>query len=402
MAELQSAGVEPGVMPTYDRADEVFVDGQGAMLRTADGREFLDFLAGIAVSALGHGHARMTAALQDQVGKLVHLSNLFRHPYTETVATRLCQHTGMAAAFFANSGTEAIECAMKIARKAMHVRGTPERTSFLALEGAFHGRSLGALSLTHNSAYRTPFAPLLDVQWVPPNNPVALQTALREQQPAALFIEPIQGEGGISELSGEFLRSARQLCTETGTVLVHDEIQSGCGRTGKFLAAQHHDVTPDVVTLAKPIGAGLPMGVCLANEAYANTLQKGEHGSTFGGGPLVCRAAAVFLDEIDSGLLDQVVARGAQLKAGLLKLQDELDVVKEVRGRGLMLGLRLDRPAAGVQQALHQSGLLINCTASDVLRIVPPFVITAAQVDLGLQMLREALLSLPTVPSTQS
>ena len=174
--------------------------------------------------------------------------------------------------------------------------------------------------------------------------------------------------------------------------------QTGCGRTGTFLAAQYHDITPDVVTLAKPIGAGLPMGVCLANETYANTLEKGEHGSTFGGGPLVCRAAAVFLDEIDNGLLDQVIVRGEQLRAGLLQLQDELPVIKEVRGRGLMLGLRLDRPAAETQQALHRARLLLNCTAGDVLRMVPPFVITESQVEDGLQRIRKALQSLPRSP----
>lgn len=393
--------IEPGVMPTYARADETFVDGAGAIVRTADGREFLDFLAGIAVSALGHNHPRLTAALHDQIDKVVHLSNLFRHPHTETVATRLCAQTGMAAAFFTNSGAESVECAMKIARKAMHGRGDDNRTSFVALEGAFHGRTMGALSLTHNEAYRAPFAPLQDVHWVAPDDIDALSTTIRQRQPAALFVEPIQGEGGVRELSRKFLQAARAICTETGTLLVHDEIQSGCGRTGTFLAAQHHDVVPDLVTLAKPIGAGLPMGVCLASEAFRDTLQKGDHGTTFGGGPLVCRAASVFLDEIDDGLLKQVAARGAQLHAGLTELKDELGIVKEVRGRGLMLGLRLDRAALEVQQALHQKGLLINCTKGDVLRIVPPFVITEEQVADGLSRLRETLAAFPPLPADQ-
>lgn len=387
--------IEPGVMPTYARADEVFTSGDGAIVRTADGREFLDFLAGIAVNALGHNHQKLNAALHDQIDKVVHLSNLFRHDHTESVATRLCAHTGMAAVFFTNSGTESVECAMKIARKAMHVRGTPERTAFVALEGAFHGRTLGALSLTHNEAYRAPFAPLQAVQWVPPEDVDALQAALQQTRPAALFLEPIQGEGGIRELSGEYLQAARSLCTATGTLLVHDEIQSGCGRTGTFLAAQHHDVTPDLVTLAKPIGAGLPMGACLATEAFQDTLQKGDHGTTFGGGPLVCRAASAFLDEVDAGLLREVEARGAQLKDGLVALQAQHACIKEVRGRGLMLGLRLDRPAAATQQALHEQGLLINCTKGDVLRIVPPFVITESQVADGLQRLEATLATLP-------
>ncbi|MCB9879270.1 MAG: acetylornithine transaminase [Planctomycetes bacterium] len=382
------------MMKTYARADEVFVDGRGAVLVDRDGKQFLDWLAGIAVSALGHAHPALTVALRDQVGKVVHLSNLFRHPYTEQVATRLCAHTGMAAAFFTNSGTEAMECALKLARKAMHVRGTPERTSFVALEGGFHGRSMGALSLTWGEKYRAPFQPLQQTTWVAPEDTAALTKALAAK-PAALVLEPIQGEGGIRELSPEFLRAARELCTETGTILVHDEIQSGCGRTGRFLAAQHAGVTPDVVTLAKPIAAGLPMGVCMASAALADTFQKGEHGSTFAGGPLVCRAAMVFLDVLDDGLLEQVTARGDQLRRGLEALAERFPIVREVRGRGLMLGLRLHHSAQEVQKALYQEGLIVNCTAGDVLRIVPPFVLTAPQIEQGLECLAGVLARFP-------
>jgi acetylornithine/N-succinyldiaminopimelate aminotransferase len=387
--------MDEGLMKTYARADEVFVAGHGAVLQDSSGREYLDFLAGIAVSALGHGHPQLAAALRDQVGKVVHLSNLFRHPFTEQVATRLCALTGMGAAFFTNSGTEAVECALKLARKAMHVRGTPQRTSFVALEGGFHGRTLGSLSLTWSEKYRKPFLPLQRTTWVPPEDAAALERALREQEACALVLEPVQGEGGIRELSPAFLRAARAACTATGTLLVHDEIQSGCGRTGRFLAAQHADVVPDVVALAKPIAAGLPMGVCLASAALADTFAKGEHGSTFAGGPLVCRAALVFLDEIERGLLDAVHARGEQLRAGLQALQREYAIVREVRGRGLMLGLRLWHSAEAVQKALYRAGLIVNCTAGDVLRIVPPFVVTAAQVDDGLARLRATLAAFP-------
>lgn len=393
--------MDEGVMKTYARADEVFVSGHGAVLQDSTGREFLDFLAGIAVSALGHGHAGLAAALRDQVGKVVHLSNLFRHPYTEQVATRLCTLTDMAAAFFTNSGTEALECALKLARKAMHVRGTPQRTSFVALEGGFHGRTLGSLSLTHNEKYRKPFLPLQQCTWVAPEDSDALARTLREQQAAALVIEPVQGEGGIRELSTGFLQRARELCTETGTLLVHDEIQSGCGRTGRFLAGQHAGVIPDVVTLAKPIAAGLPMGACLTTAAFADTFQKGEHGSTFAGGPLVCRAALVFLDEVERGLLGNVQDRGLQLRAGLEGLQREFPVVREVRGRGLMLGLRLHHSADQVQKDLYRAGLIVNCTAGDVLRIVPPFVVTENQVKTALQTLRTVIAKLPgTAPTT--
>ena len=387
--------MDEGLMKTYARADDVFVSGHGAVLQDSTGREFLDFLAGIAVSALGHGHAELAAALRDQVGKVVHLSNLFRHPYTEQVATRLCQLTDMGAAFFTNSGTEAVECALKLARKAMINRGTPTRTSFVALEGGFHGRSLGALSLTWSEKYRKPFQPLQKVTWVPPEDVAALERALQQDQPAALVLEPVQGEGGIRELSAGFLQRARELCTATGTLLVHDEIQSGCGRTGKFLAAMHAGVTPDVVTLAKPIAAGLPMGACLTTKALADTFAKGEHGSTFAGGPLVCRAALVFLDAVDRGLLGNVQERGHQLREGLQALAGEFRIVREVRGRGLMLGLRLHHSAEAVQKALYKNGLIVNCTATDVLRIVPPFVITSDEIQRGLQVMRRTLAATP-------
>jgi acetylornithine/N-succinyldiaminopimelate aminotransferase len=387
--------MDESVMKTYARADEVFVDGRGAVLVDSTGREFLDFLAGIAVSALGHGHAELASALRDQVGKVVHLSNLFRHPYTEQVATRLCRLTDMATVFFTNSGTEAMECALKLARKTMYARGTPQRSAFVAVEGGFHGRSLGALSLTWSEKYRKPFQPLQPCTWVAPDDVDALAAVLHRQEAAALVLEPVQGEGGIRPLSPAFLRAARELCTATGTVLVHDEIQSGCGRTGRFLAAQHVGVVPDVVALAKPLAAGMPMGACLANAAFADTFAKGEHGSTFAGGPLVCRAALVFLDEVERGLLGNVQDRGRELRAGLEALQQRFPIVREVRGTGLMLGLRLHHSAEAVQKALWRAGLIVNCTAGDVLRIVPPFVITAPQVQEGLRRLADVLAAFP-------
>lgn len=390
--------IEAHVMPTYARGDEVFVDGHGAIVRDQDGNEFLDFLSGIAVTALGHAHPALTAALRDQVGRVTHLSNLFRHAHTEDVAARLCARSGMHKAFFTNSGAESIECAIKLARKAMHAAGHADRTAFVALEGGFHGRTMGALSLTHAPAYRTPFGPLLDVRWVPPGDVDALAAALREVRPAGLVMEPIQGEGGIHELSGDYLRAARALCDETGTVLIHDEVQSGCGRTGRFLAAQHHGVTPDVVALAKPLGAGVPMGACLATEAFADVLQPGDHGTTFGGGPLACRAAAVFLDELDNGLLQDVSARGAQLRGGLEDIAAVCPAVREVRGRGLMLGVQLDRPAKDAHCELYGRRLILNTPQRDVLRIVPPFVVTAAQVEDALSHIRAVLTALPAAP----
>jgi acetylornithine/N-succinyldiaminopimelate aminotransferase len=384
------------VMKTYLRADEVFVSGKGAVLQDKEGNEYLDLLAGIAVSALGHGHPGLAQALCDQAGKLVHTSNLFRHPYTEQVAGRLCKLTGMAAVFFTNSGTEAVECALKLCRRAQRNRGLDNRTSFIALEQGFHGRTMGSLSLTWSEKYRKPFGPLLDVTWVPPEDRTALERALRSKNAAALVIEPIQGEGGVRELSPAFLQAARELCTETGTILVHDEIQSGCGRTGSFLAGDQAGVKPDVVTLAKPIAAGLPMGACLANAALADAFQPGEHGSTFAGGPFVLRGALVFLDALERGdLLANVRARGEQLHKGLLALQRDHKIVREVRGRGLIIGLRLHHSAKEVQQALYRGRVITNCTAGDVIRIVPPFVITEAQITEALARIKGVLAKFP-------
>jgi len=382
------------VIHTYKRAEEVFVSGHGATLVDRDGKEFVDFLAGIAVSALGHAYPPLIEAVSDQVGRIVHLSNLLRHPYTEAVATRVAELTGLEASFFTNSGTEANEAALKLARKVQKDRGSPDRVAFVALHAAFHGRSMGALSCTHAEKYRKPFGPLLPVTFVPQNDVDALARAVRETRPAALLVEPIQGEGGILELQREFLHAARALCDETGTVLVFDEIQCGTGRTGKFLACQWHDVQPDVVTLAKPIAGGLPMGMMTVRKELAAVFHPGDHGSTFAGGPLVCRAALVLLDALRDGLLDNVQARGRELKDGLLGLKERFAVVSEVRGRGLMLGLRLAHGAADLHKELHRAGLLTSLTAGDVIRIVPPYVVTAREVARGLELLARGLATL--------
>ena len=278
------------VIRTYARAEEVFVSGQGAVLRDADGREYLDMLGGIAVSALGHAHPELVAALRQQVGEVLHTSNLYRHPHTEAVAGLIADLTGLDAVFFTNSGAEATEAALKIARKHQRQTGAADRTGFVALEGGFHGRTLGALSVTHTPAYRAPFEPLVPgTQFVPPGDVAALESALANH-PAALILEPIQGESGVVELPTNYLQTARALCSSTGTVLIHDEVQCGSGRTGTFLAADHADVQPDIVTLAKPIAAGLPMGMAVVRSELAGALVPGDHGSTFAGGPLACRA----------------------------------------------------------------------------------------------------------------
>jgi len=384
------------VLSTYLRADEVFVRGQGARLWDSDGRQWLDFLGGIAVSALGHNHPRLVAELTDQLGRLIHTSNLFRHPYTDEVAARVTRLAGMEAVFFTNSGAEAVEAALKIARKHQRNLGHSGRTGFVALEGSFHGRTLGALSVTHTPKYREPFGPLVPgVSFVPVEDAAALEAALREQQPAALIMEPIQGESGVRCLSPDYLRTARRLASETGTLLIHDEVQCGSGRTGTFLYGEQLDIRPDIVTLAKPIAAGLPMGLALVSKELADTLQPGDHGSTFAGGPLVCRGALCFLNEIEQhGLLENVRLRGAELRAGLEDLQRDFAVVRELRGLGLIQGLRLERGAEALQKKLYQDGLITNRTGGDVLRLLPPYVITQAEVAQGLEILRNGLRSL--------
>ncbi|MCY2961158.1 MAG: acetylornithine transaminase [Planctomycetota bacterium] len=380
------------VLKTYLRADEVFVDGCGAEVRDATGRVWLDFLGGIAVSALGHAHPRLTAAIADQAGKVIHLSNLFRHPYTEEVARRVALLTGLDSVFFANSGAEANEAALKLSRKYQRGKGRPERMSFLALEGAFHGRTCGALSLTHNAKYREPFGPLLECSWVPPGDVAALENALHTLRPAALFLEPIQGEAGVRDVPHDYVRAARRLCTATDTVLVHDEVQAGCGRTGTFLAGDWAGVKPDIATLAKPIAAGLPLGLCVVAEPFAKVLQPGDHGSTFAGGPLACRAALVFLEELEEGgLLAAVRERGAELSAGLAALQREFPLISELRGRGLIQGVRLAEGAEEVQKDLYRRGLITNRTGGDTIRLLPPYVITSDQIQRGLRILRDAL-----------
>ncbi len=383
------------VLNTYLRADEVFVEGHGAELRDKSGRVWLDFLGGIAVSALGHGHERLRTAIADQAGKLIHVSNLFRHPYTEEVASRVARLTGLEAVFFANSGAEANEAAIKISRKFQRLQGRPERTAFVALEGAFHGRTTGALALTHTAKYREPFGPLLACTWVAPGDVAGLERALRTVQPAALFVEPIQGEAGVRDVSFDFLRAARRLCDETGTVLVHDEVQAGCGRTGTFLAGDAAGVKPDIATLAKPIGAGLPLGLCVVAKPLAGVLQPGDHGSTFAGGPLVCRGALVFLEELEErGLLQAVRERGAELRAGLTRLAGEFPRITELRGRGLIQGVRLSQGAEELQKDLYRRGLITNRTGGDTLRLLPPYVITSAQIQRGLSILADGLSAL--------
>lgn len=379
------------LIKTYKPQDDVFTGGSGVYLHDADGRQWMDLIGGLAVSALGHAHARIVEALQAQAAQLLHVSNLYRHPLTQQVSELLTSATGMAGVFFSNSGSEANECALKLARKAQIQRGNPERSSFVALNGSFHGRTLGSLSVTANPAYREPFGPLLESVFIEPEDGAALQAALAAR-PAAMILEPIQGEGGLRTLSDDYLRAVREACTASGTLLIHDEVQCGVGRTGTFLAAQGAGVQPDIVTLAKPLGAGLPIGATLTSAEFKTVLQPGDHGSTFGGGPMALCAAKVVLEELLQGGLDRrVVELGHYLTQRLQSIVARHENAAEQRGRGLMQGIVLPGIAAGIATALHGRGILACTAAGDVLRFLPPYIITESQLDEAMTALEEIL-----------
>ncbi len=380
-------------MGTYRRAGPLMARGSGAWMEDESGTKYLDWISGIGANSLGHGHAGLAAALHDQALTLGHTSNLYRHGPGEELSRRLVERTGMDSVFFSNSGSEANETALKLARKLQGMRGAPERQSFVALNGGFHGRTFGSLSVTAKEAYRAPFGSMLDVTFVDPGDTAALTKALHGK-PAALILEPIQGEGGLRELCAGFLRAASELCEDTGTILIHDEVQCGGGRTGTFLCASAHGVTPDVVTLAKPIGAGLPIGATLARGEAARALVPGDHGSTFGGGPFAARAALTVLDELDAGLQDHVISLGAAFESALDELVQKHDACLCRRGKGLMQGLVIPGQSAAVVDQLMDLGVLACTAAGDVVRFLPPYVLTHDDLAIGLERLDTALSSI--------
>jgi acetylornithine/N-succinyldiaminopimelate aminotransferase len=367
------------MMKTYRRPPEVFTHGRGCRLYDSQGREYLDFLAGIAVNATGYAHPRMVRVIRREAGRATHVSNLFHNPYQAPLAHKLAQWSGLDRVFFANSGSEAIEGALKLARAYAHAKsdaGARLKTRFLALENSFHGRTFGALSITHTAKYREPFAPLVPGAEFVRFNDVADLDAKFDDTVCAVIIEPIQGEGGVNVVSEEFWQRARELTAEHGAALIADEIQCGLGRTGRRFAYQKFESLPDIVTVAKPLAGGLPLGAFIASEKFASALSPGMHGSTFGGGPLVCAAALEFLTIVEEeNLLANVRERGAELRAGLEKLAARFDFIREVRGEGLVVGIDLTIEGGPfVVEALRQ-GLLINSTHDHILRLLPPFII---------------------------
>jgi acetylornithine/N-succinyldiaminopimelate aminotransferase len=382
----------PPLMPTYDRADLAFEKGEGAWLITADGRRFLDFGAGIATSSLGHGHPHLVAAIAEQAGRVMHVSNLYRVPGAERLAERLVAETFADSVFFCNSGAEANEGMVKMVRRTMARTGHPERTRMICFEGAFHGRTLAMLSATGNAKYLDGFGTPVDgFDHVPFGNMNALRDAITPQT-AGILVEPIQGEGGVRVAPKDFLRDLRAACDEWGLLLALDEVQSGMGRTGTLFAYQQSGIEPDVLSAAKGIAGGFPMGAILARESVARHLGAGSHGTTFGGNPLAAAAANAVLDVLLApGFLAGVTRRGARLRAGLETLvAGARDVFSGVRGQGLMLGLACALPNKEVQAAGVAEGILTVAAGENVLRLVPPLVVTEADIDEALLRLRRA------------
>jgi acetylornithine/N-succinyldiaminopimelate aminotransferase len=380
------------LMPTYNRADLAFERGDGAWLYTQDGRAFLDFGAGIATSSLGHNNRHLVAAISEQASRVMHVSNLYRVPQAERLAERLVEATFADSVFFCNSGAEANEGMVKMMRRTMAETGHPERTRVLCFEGAFHGRTLAMLAATGNPKYLQGFGPPVEgFDHVSFNNMNAVRDAIGPQT-AGILVEPIQGEGGVRVGDVQFLRDLRAAADEYGILLALDEVQCGMGRTGRLFAHEWAGIKPDVISAAKGIAGGFPMGAILATEALAKHLPAGSHGTTFGGNPLACAAGNAVLDVmLAPGFLAGVRARGQELWAGLTQVvTDYPDVFCELRGLGLMLGLRCAAPVGTVQGALREHGLLVVAAGEDVLRLVPPLVVTSSDCVEAISMIRRA------------
>jgi predicted acetylornithine/succinylornithine family transaminase len=378
------------VLQTYRRNAVTLVRGQGVRLYDAEGREYLDLLSGIGVSALGHAHPGLARAIADQAQTLLHTSNLFYHPYQGQLAEHLAKLSGLPRAFFCNSGTEAVEACLKFARRYWHTKGEP-RAEFIALEESFHGRTFGSLSVTSDPHYREPFEPLLPgVKFVPVNDPQALAAAV-SRSTAAIIAEPIQGEGGVRPLTPAFAAAIAEACARTGALLIADEIQCGLGRTGHPFYFAALGLKPHLVSVGKALGGGVPIGAALVSQEVADTISFGDHGSTYGGNLLACRAGICVLEELTGGLFEHVRRVGRHFEQRLRAVAARHPLVKEVRGAGLMWGLELTRDAAPVVPAALERGVIVNRTAETVVRLLPPLVITEAEADEALGRLDAAL-----------
>jgi acetylornithine/N-succinyldiaminopimelate aminotransferase len=379
------------VLQTYRRQPVTFVRGEGVRLYDGEGREYYDLLSGIGVASLGHAHRGLAQAVADQTATLIHTSNLFFHPLQGQLAERLANLSGLPRAFFCNSGTEAVEACLKFARRYWFTKGEP-RQEFVALDESFHGRTFGSLSVTSDEHYRTPFEPLLpSVKFVRTNDVASLKAAVSSKT-AAVIAEPVIGEGGIRPLTPAFAAAITEVCSKTGALFIADEVQSGVGRTGYPFYFKALGLHPHLVSVGKALGSGVPIGAALVSQEVADTISFGDHGTTYGGNLLACRAALVVLDElVGGGLLAQIGRVGKHFEARLRGLAARHAIIKEIRGAGLMWGMELSRDAGAIVPAGLERGVVVNRTAETVVRLLPPLVITQPEVDEALDRLDAAL-----------
>ena len=368
------------LMPVYPRCGVRPVRGEGCYLIGERGERYLDFAAGIAVNALGHGHPHLTKALQDQVATLMHVSNLYGSPQGEALAARIVDNCFADTVFFTNSGAEAVECAIKTARRYHYVNGNPQRHKLITFNNAFHGRTIGAISATNQAKMRDGFEPLLPGFAYAPFNDLEAALALVDENTAGFMVETVQGEGGMTAGTPEFIQGLRKACDAHGLLLILDEIQCGYGRTGKFFAHEHYGITPDIMTMAKGIGGGFPLGACVATEEAAKGMVIGTHGSTYGGNPLAMAAGQAILDVmLEPGFFDHVAKMGDRLRQAFEQLMPNHDhLFEEIRGRGLMLGIKMKEPAVARDFVAHlrdNHGLLTVAAGENVFRVLPPLVI---------------------------
>jgi acetylornithine/N-succinyldiaminopimelate aminotransferase len=384
------------LLQVYRRMPIVLTRGQGSYVFDIDGNAYLDFLSGLGVASLGHAHPGLAAALSAQAQTLIHTSNLYFHPLQGQVGQRLAALSGLPRTFFCNSGTEAVEACLKFARRYWYTGGDRSRTRIVALERSFHGRTLGALSVTWEPGYRAPFEPLIQgVTFVSPTDPAAIEAAIGTDV-AAIIVEPIQGEGGVQPLSSAVSAAISAACARTGALLIADEVQCGLGRTGAPFYSTVLGLRPDLMALGKALGAGMPVGAVMMSQAVADSIAPGDHGTTYGGNLLACRAALVFLDALEQGGLARVQVAGARLGNGLRALADRYPVITDVRGAGLMCGLEMTEAAATqiVSDALTER-LLVNRTAGRVVRLLPPLTVSDAEIDEALRILEVVMSGLP-------
>lgn len=385
------------VLQTYARNPVMFVRGKGSTLYDDTGRAYTDFISGIGVNVLGYDHPRVRKVLKEQ-GSLLHTSNLYYHPYQGQLAESLSRASGMARVFFCNTGAESIEGALKLARAWQRRQGRPEQTEFVSLVNSFHGRTMGALSITAQEKYRKPFEPLIPgVRFIDPNeceNDFAVARQAITDRTAAVIIETIQGESGIRPINDYFLKVVREECDRKGALLILDEVQCGLGRTGKVFAFENTSIRPDVLCVAKPLGLGVPIGAFLVAEKAVDGLQPGDHGSTFGGGPLACRLSLEFMNMLqEEKLMQRVTEVGIYFRKQFRRLQrSHPELIREVRGMGLMVGAELSFPGKGVAARMLERGFVLNCTHETVLRFLPPYIIRKQEISSMLSALEEVLL----------